>query len=1038
MSIAPSEAATGRVHNFSVRSSADAAQQFARVIRGQDLLASAETQPFPGLQPVSAPHPHWVPPFPYKDPDTGPLAPGPDPARIPSSTPEPAKQSPPTPQPAPNSHPSVQPGVTAQPQNSAPSSTKPVQPGVTVQPSQPAPEPEPVLKEATYTGPTMFDIGNNAPPDQAEGQPWVVQDPNLGKITNTIVAGTGGQTVDSVIENPNGQTVTLRRVADGTGGYTMWMNAGGVMSVSYSPGTHGAAPGHMLQYTMAEGDAPSNPSIISDLMDGGRTTVNLDTRTGNTWGTENLDSGEQEVTILSQDQVQKVFRTYHDEMGNPYTEQVGELRPDKTGWYLGTDGLRRDFNPDHSIDVSGMDSTRTTARLHYTPSGQVSGTLANDVEARTITITPNDTGSIHVTQDFRGKTLHVTRYDLKGNPLRDWALGSDGKWLDYTRNADGSTTFNQLDGTRLQVKDIWRYTVWSPDGSHKEFDTSPKIDKRSFTQKLWDAGDNAWDAAFEKGRGLVIGLGAMSGFNSQYNDFAKFMGWNSRLDTQKIPFTNQDMKLGPLVGLTYGIGTGILKGTFNTLSADFKTAISTVEATGDWMRGKVSLGDAAVRVWQEAAFDSINARSQFFLMTDLRGATEHPSQTLGELAFGGATLLLPTKGIGRGIGATTRAGISGAAKATELANAAVHAFSRSSIADSTVLGISRKQLAETARAATRSASLGSVTAARMMSQTLQKFRTNGSELLSRLPARASRTKTMPRDIWIDDSGRTAPRSRNPDVVEAKITGIIKVDTWIESKWEEWTSGGPPWGGRQPAFAGDSSRYVSYSSQKSWLEGSIFEHRSGPASGSHAPTSSSGSGGVGTGSGVSRRQQLKDKSLNTKKNVEPPEPIPVKNAAGHYEVQMARADHWSKGSFRRKGMIAERASSLRPLTRKPDSVQTRKGNAQKALRREIKRQIRNEHRATIENLNRLIARKVISVNQYDWFRAEAIYRSRRRLDRLKTREMDHLNELQLDGLDIRGNLAGLEDITNHGIGQQIRNQLIHVPAGATVVIKVVKW
>ncbi|MFE2956578.1 hypothetical protein [Nocardia tengchongensis] len=755
MSIAPSEAATGRVHNFSVRSSADAAQQFARVIRGQDLLAS-ETQPFPGLQPVSAPHPHWVPPFPYKDPDTGPLAPGPDPARIPSSTPEPAKQSPPTPQPAPNSHPSVQPGVTAQPQNSAPSSTKPVQPGVTVQPSQPAPEPEPVLKEATYTGPTMFDIGNNAPPDQAEGQPWVVQDPNLGKITNTIVAGTGGQTVDSTIEKPNGETVTLRRVADGTGGYTMWMNAGGVMSVSYSPGTHGAAPGQILQYTMAEGDDPSSPSIISDLLDGGRTTVNLDTRTGTTWGTQYLDNGEQEVSILSQDQVQKIFRTYHDEMGNPYTEQVGELRPDKTGWYLGTDGLRRDFNPDHSIDVSGMDSARTTARLHYTPSGQVSGTLANDVEARTITITPNDTGSIHVTQDFRGKTLHVTRYDLKGNPLRDWALGSDGKWLDYTRNADGSTTFNQLDGTRLQVKDIWRYTVWSPDGSHKDFDTSPKIDTRSFTQKLWDAGDNAWDAAFEKGRGLVIGLGAMSGFNSQYNDFAKFMGWNSKLETQKIPFTNRDMKLGPLVGLAYGIGTGILKGTFDTLSADLKTAISTAETTGDWMRGKVSFSDAALRVWQEAAFDSINARSQFFLMTDLRGATEHPSQTFGELAFGGATLLLPTKGIGRGIGATTRAGISGAAKVTELANAAVHAFSRSSIADSTVLGISRRQLAETARAATQSVSLGSATAARMMSQTLQKFRTNGSELLSRLPVRVSRTDTPPRDIWIDDSGRTAP------------------------------------------------------------------------------------------------------------------------------------------------------------------------------------------------------------------------------------------------------------------------------------------
>ncbi|GAB0103382.1 hypothetical protein JMUB6875_23550 [Nocardia sp. JMUB6875] len=876
MSITTSETASGsRTFDIPVTSSVDAAQKLARIHRANDLLADSPVVPFAspiGL--ATKPEPDMSEPGGFIGPyqqnqqyiDNGQYEKV-DPTYVVPPPPQPQA-------PALNTHPSVQPGVTAQPQNSAPSSPKPVQPGVTVQPSQTAPAPEPLLKEATYKGPTMFDIGNGAPPDQAEGQPWVVQDPNLGKITNTIVAGTGGQTVDSIIEKPNGQTVTLRRVADGMGGYTMWMNAGGVMSVSYSPGTHGTAPGHILQYSMAEGDDPSNPSIISDLMDGGRTTVNLDTRTGTTWGTENLDNGEQEISILSQDQVQKIFRTYHDEMGNPYTEQVGELRPDKTGWYLGTDGLRRDFNPDHSIDVSGMDSTRTTARLHYTPSGQLSGTLANDVEARTITITPNDTGSIHVTQDFRGKTLHVTRYDLKGNPLRDWALGSDGKWLDYTRNADGSTTFNQLDGTKLQVKDTWHYTVWSPDGSHKDYDTSPKVDTRSFTQKLWDAGDNAWDAAFEKGRGLVIGLGAMSGFNSQYNDFAKFMGWDSRLETQKIPFTNQDMKAGPLLGLTYGMATGILKGVFDTFSADFRTVVSAAEATGDWARGKVSFNDAAVRVWQEAAFDSINARSQFFLMTDLRGATEHPSQTAGELAFGGLTLLLPTKGIGRGIGATTRAGISGAVKATELADTAIHAFKRLSIADSSILRPSREQLAGAARAATQSANLGSAAVARSMSQTLDKFRTSRNELLNRLPSRADGLETPRRDMWIDDSGRTAPRPRNPDAAEANITGIVQLDSWIKSQWKAWTSGGPPWGGLQPAFAGAPQRYARYPIRSNSLTPGIFESRAGNAGNSHAITP--GSGSSGTGSGLSRRQLsaggLSDELTNIINNAElPPRP-----------------------------------------------------------------------------------------------------------------------------------------------------------------------
>ncbi|MFE3100275.1 DNA/RNA non-specific endonuclease [Nocardia tengchongensis] len=523
----------------------------------------------------------------------------------------------------------------------------------------------------------MFDIGNSAPPDQAEGQPWVVWDPRLGKITNTIVAGTAGQTVDSVIENPDGKTVTLRRVANGLGAYTMWMNAGGVMSVSFSPGTNGAAPGHILQYTMAAGDNPSHPSILSDLIDGGRTSVNLDLRTGHTWGTAYLDNDEQEVTVLSSDKVQQIFRTYHDEMGNPYTEHVGEIRPDMTGWYIGADGLRRVYNPDHSVDISGMDNTRTSQNLHITRDGQISGTLSNDVQARMVTITPNDTGSLEVTQDFRGKTLHITRFDLKGNPLRDWALGNDGKWLDYTRNVDGSTTFNQSDGTKIQVKDIWRYTVWNTDGSHKDYDESPKIDTRSFGQKLWDAADNAWDAGFEKGRGLVLGLGAMTGFNTQYNDIAELMGWDSKLPTQKIPFTNTNMRLDPITGLAYGMTTGILKGVFDTAVADFKTAMSTGKATSDWFSGKSSFADAAVRVWREAAFDSINARSQFFLTTDLRGATEHPSQTAGELSFGALTWFLPTKGIGRGIGAVTKAGVAtrlGAAEAIESALRAIREY----------------------------------------------------------------------------------------------------------------------------------------------------------------------------------------------------------------------------------------------------------------------------------------------------------------------------------------------------------------------------
>ncbi|GAP30166.1 hypothetical protein, partial [Nocardia seriolae] len=820
----PAAAGGSRVYDIAVSSAADAAQKLARIHRANDLLADspavAVASPI-GL--ATKPEPNMSEPGGFIGPyqqnqqyiDNGQYDKV-DPNYV-------------VPQPQPKTE---QP----QPQTAAPNPSKPGQPGLAV-----PPDPEPVLKEATYTGPTMFDIGNSAPPNQVEGQPWVVQDPNLGKITNTIVTGTGGQTVDSVIEKPDGKTVTLRRVANGMGGYTMWMNAGGVMSVSYSPGTNGAAPGHILQYTMAEGDDPSNPSILSDLIDGGRTSVNLDTRTGTTWGTAYLDNGEQEVTVLSQDKVQQIYRTYHDEMGNPYTEQVGEIRPDMTGWYLGSDGLRRAYNPDHSVDVSGMDTTRTSQNLHISRTGQISGTLSNDVQARIITLTPNDTGSLEVTQDFRGKTLHITRYDLKGNPLRDWNLGDNGKWTDYTRNTDGSTTFNLPDGTKLQIKDLWRYTVWNPDGSHEDHDDSPKTDTRTFGQKLSDAAGNAWDGAFEKGCDLLTGVGSMSGFNSQYNTVAQFMHWNSNLPTQKIPFTNRDMQAGPLLGMTYGIAAGILKGVFDTTVADFKTAISAGEATGDWIRGKTSFADAAVRVWQEAAFDSINARSQFLLMTDLRGATQHPSKTAGELTFGALTLLLPTKGIGRGVGSATRGGVAAAIKATEATNAAIGALRRISMDNSALRGASPAAIADAAKTIAQATHSSAAGVARMMSNAMQSFRATGTALPEQMRSGIDRSESATSRGGDDGAVRKAPEKYSKEERDgANITGIIKVDAWIKGVVNDLFNGPPPAGSLVPVRAGAPLNAIPGFALRNWLEGSRFEQRNRGASSSSRSNSVSGS------------------------------------------------------------------------------------------------------------------------------------------------------------------------------------------------------
>ncbi|MFD6352963.1 HNH endonuclease [Nocardia tengchongensis] len=227
MSIAPSDAATGRVHDFSVRSSADAAQQFARVLRGQDLLASAETLSLPGLQSVNAriPDPYApggdsgpTPFYPmYRDPETGGMVPGVDPARIPSSPPEPAKQSPLSPQ----SPSSPQPAQQSQP--AAPSG----------QPQAAQPEATPQKPETVTVVPAGADEHVFGLPDvtgHKEGDTWeeflppTPGNPNGIRRVNTIPIGNGTQTVDQVIYNADGTITYSRVVANGLGGYQRWNN----------------------------------------------------------------------------------------------------------------------------------------------------------------------------------------------------------------------------------------------------------------------------------------------------------------------------------------------------------------------------------------------------------------------------------------------------------------------------------------------------------------------------------------------------------------------------------------------------------------------------------------------------------------------------------------------------------------------------------------------------------------------------------------------------------------------------------------------
>lgn len=53
------------------------------------------------------------------------------------------------------------------------------------------------------------------------------------------------------------------------------------------------------------------------------------------------------------------------------------------------------------------------------------------------------------------------------------------------------------------------------------------------------------------------------------------------------------------------------------------------------------------------------------------------------------------------------------------------------------------------------------------------------------------------------------------------------------------------------------------------------------------------------------------------------------------------------------------------------------------------------------------------------------------NRIKNMDVDHMHELQLNGLDVRGNLSMLDKSVNRSIGAQIQKQLKDLPVGTKI-------
>ncbi|MEV6556591.1 hypothetical protein AB0M22_12805 [Nocardia sp. NPDC051756] len=113
-----------------------------------------------------------------------------------------------------------------------------------------------------------------APALPAEGVPWETKADNGAVATSVIVAGTGGQTIDTTIRNADGTITQVRSVSNGNGGVTTWTaNADGSYSVRYPDGTNGAPPDQAKIYTVPAGMNPSGPApITTDISADGKNT----------------------------------------------------------------------------------------------------------------------------------------------------------------------------------------------------------------------------------------------------------------------------------------------------------------------------------------------------------------------------------------------------------------------------------------------------------------------------------------------------------------------------------------------------------------------------------------------------------------------------------------------------------------------------------------------------------------------------------------------------------------------------------------------
>ncbi|MFI1916276.1 hypothetical protein [Nocardia sp. NPDC020380] len=807
-------------------------------------------------------------------------------------------------------------------------------------------------------------------------------------VEYVIPEGNGNNTVDLRIRNPDG-TFDVWRVARGANGALVhWHNdADGNASYASRPDAasewniNSFAPGTSTSGTptVELGATADLSGINSPSYDAAGNLVGYDNGVLNQFGfydNHHFDNyGNQTIS-----------QAKPDGRGGIESAFIGQIGPDHHGWMLDSNGRPGEYYLDGNDKPVIVSHDPVTGRRRVEFDGGAN------------------------TFDSNGNWIDSQSYGADGRLLSSWSREGQtdiSSWRDSTDHLrtefhDAATgkrgTLEELPngtGTRIKFADGAELEL-GRDGAVIS-SKGPK-DTRVLADKIAAGGINFVKGLGKGALGMVEGVGALTGINRQINVNAALLGYHPNLPNEA------DAALG------------LVKGVASIYKADFKTVLTAGLSIGHVLGGSEGWGTAWTDI-RRSMGNSLNERSKLLIGTDWTGFSEHPAETLGEATFGVGSFFLPTKGAGTAVkGGGTTAKIGGAA-IHDTVTAAKNAAESAAI---TAASEAAKASSGMAPAIAQSARRAAATNARTMSSPTQPIRGAGAALRGQIPP------------TVDRRAASATRART-SAGEANITGIINIDAAIKRIFRD--SMGEP----NTAIVGVPADLASGILARQ-LDGAPRWISSKFDATSPRPAGAVGGARRGTPTSPSARQmQLKDKSLNTKDGVAPSrDPIPTMNSDGSYTIRLERKDHWSKTDFRRKVEVLQRASDGGALFKKSDSVSTRSGSAQRARRREMQRSIRNDHRDQLSEIDRRYARGAINQAERVKLQAEADALRVRRLDRLKTKEMDHFHELQLNGLDEVGNLGPLENITNHGMGQQIRNQLVNVPDGAMVRIEVLRW